>query len=263
MKTDPQIPFNIDEKPTFRTILKKNIQVQRDKIKLWENAELIQIEVPINRKNVSKILPIGLRPDQTNTATLFVANYPKTAFTGSYMEAALLIHVKSLLGRKGVHCCWMVVDDDTALIYGRELLGFPKKMAEIPYLLENDTLTTSVKRRGTKVLSIKAVRSTQEINPEPVFAKNFYNISGLGQLYLINPVWYFKPREAILESWKASAELQLEHSHFDPIRDLIADYSEVLEARFSIIDILSAKLMYPVGIAGFRSLYNAYNLRFR
>jgi acetoacetate decarboxylase len=98
----------------------------KDGVKLWEGARFILVDAPVDEKEARRILPWGMKPVDPPMATLFVADYPRTAFSAAYREAAVLIHVKTPFGR-GLHCCWMVVDDDTALILGRELLGYPKR----------------------------------------------------------------------------------------------------------------------------------------
>ena len=48
------------------------------------------------------------------------------------------------------------LDDDTAMSLGRELLGFPKKMAEIDVEVGEDSARAIVRRRGVDLLAIRA-----------------------------------------------------------------------------------------------------------
>ena len=114
---------------TFRRIRRA---IKKDGVKMWDGARLVLADVPVNAREAARILPWCMKPVDPPLATLFITDYPKNAFTVPYKEAAVLIHVRTPLGR-GIHCCWMVVDDDTALILGRENLGYPKKMADITY----------------------------------------------------------------------------------------------------------------------------------
>ncbi len=93
---------------------------------MWKESHIILGNVELNRQEASRILPMGLRLTENPTATLFIVDYLKPNFTAPYREAAMLIHVRTVFG-VGLHCAWMTVDDDTAMIYGRELLGYPKK----------------------------------------------------------------------------------------------------------------------------------------
>ena len=124
---------------------------------LWDDGHFILADVPLDREVAKKILPRGLRLDGSPTATLFIADYHKNSFTVPYKEAAVLIHVRSALG-KGVHCCWIIVDDDTALIHGRELLGFPKKMGDFVFEENGDHIKASITRRGVTVLELEGTR---------------------------------------------------------------------------------------------------------
>ena len=232
----------------------------RGEVKLWENARFVLVDVPLDRREARKILPLGLRPTEPPVGTLFVVDYTKTAFTVPYHEAALLVRVRAPLGR-GVHCCWMVVNDDTALIYGRELLGYPKKWADIEYEESGDRVKASVTRRGTEVLRIEASRGPAETNPAPVFNRKTYNVGGMGQFMAINPIWMFKPTEAIHESYTATASVTLRDSVYDPIARLVS--GEPLAARMVVMDIPGASYMLPVGLAGIFWHANTFNMRYR
>ena len=162
-------------------------------------------------------MPWGLKLTDPPTATLFICDYPKTAFTGAYKEAAVLVHVKTPLGA-GLHCCWMVVDDDTALILGREVLGYPKKLADIKYEESAGEVSASVTRRGVTVLSMVGRRGRTQNPAPPVFDFKTFNVSGPGQLYMVQPIWLFRPKEIIHESYQAEVEVTLRESAYDPIK---------------------------------------------
>lgn len=118
---------------------------------------------------------MGLGPNPT--ATLFIVDYTKRSFTVPYHEAALLVHVRTPLG-KGLHCPWMVVDDDTAMIYGREILGYPKKAADITFEEDGKNITAGVTRRGVEVLRIESTSKTRRTPPPPVFDYKTFNVGG-------------------------------------------------------------------------------------
>ncbi len=235
-------------------------RMARGRIKLWENARFVLVDLPLDRKETRRILPPGLWLDEPARATLFIANYTKTSFTVPYREAALLIQVDTLLGR-GVHCAWMVVDDDTALIYGRELLGYPKKLAEISFEEGEQGVKASVSRRGGPVVSVQAVRGAVEVNPEPVMGRKAFNVGGLGQATALNPLWMFKPREIIHQSHAARASIELYPSDWDPIERLVS--GPQLSARLAVIDIVGSSYMIPVGVAGPRWFTRTADMRYR
>ena len=85
---------------------------------IWTHARVLEAEVAISASIASSLLPAALRLEDPPTATLFVADYPETRFGSVYREAAVLLHAADTKG-PALHCPWMVVDDDTALILGR------------------------------------------------------------------------------------------------------------------------------------------------
>jgi acetoacetate decarboxylase len=115
---------------------------------------------------VADSLPPGFTPAEVPTASVFVAEYPETNFGSVYREAALMVAC-SFAGEPGNLCLGMVVDDDTALIGGREVYGFPKKMADIRLAIEGSRVRGSAARRGITFLEIAADLSAPVDLPAP------------------------------------------------------------------------------------------------
>ncbi len=245
---------------SFMENLKGILEPVRGDVKMWENARFLLAEVPLHAREARKILPLGMWPQEPARATLFIVDYTKTSFTAPYHEAAVLVHVRTPLG-KGLHCPWMIVDDDTGLIYGRELLGYPKKFGQFTFEEKTDGATAGVSRRGIEVMKIEARRREREDPPRPVFDFKTFNAGGPGQFFAVQPIWLFRPREVIRESWSVEAKVTLGESEYDPIARLVS--GPPLSARFVVMDILGSRYNLPVGVAGIRWFVNTYNLRFR
>ncbi len=228
--------------------------------KLWENARFVLADVPLNAAEARKIMPLGIKLVEPASGILFIADYTKTSFTIPYKEAALLVRVRTLFG-DGLHCCWMVVDDDTALIYGRELLGYPKKLAEITFEENGDLINASVTRRGIRAMAMEAERGASQPAPPPVFDLKTFNAGGLGQHFAVNPVWLLRPVEEIHASYEARVSLTLADSEFDPIARLVS--GSPIAGRLAVTDILGTKYMCPVGITGLRWFSRTFNMRYR
>lgn len=227
---------------------------------LWDDARFVLVDVPVNPQEAKKILPWGMRLSMPPKATLFVVNYTKTSFTVPYKEAAVLVHVRTPLG-KGLHCPWMVVNDDTALIYGRELLGYPKKLADIVYEEKGNHVHARVTRRGVTIMSIEGVRGPEQIHPPPVFNHKTFNAGGLGQFFAVQPIWMLRPQENIHSSHSAQVSLTLAESEYDPIAGLVS--GKPLGGRMVVLDIPGGRYLLPVGLTGLRWFLNTYNMRFR
>ena len=187
---------------------------------IWTNATVLTVEVRVARAAAVALLPAALRLPDPPTATLFVADYPETQFGSVYREAAVLLHGEDATGPT-LHCPWMVVDDDTALILGREVLGFPKKMAEIVLAARDGGLIGTVRRRGTEIMCLDATLQEPETDPEPLFARRMVNVIGTPtsgmRLVELPPA-----AEVIHSSLRAEARVTLRSSERDPLGELDA-----------------------------------------
>ncbi len=239
----------------------RTIFVGKDDIP-FQNASMVLFDVPLNHREVKKILPLGFWPTNPPMATMFFADYPIFPYGEPYREAIMMVHVRTPLGR-GIHCCWILVDNDVALIGGRDFLGYPKKIGELSFTENDGTISASVTRRGIKLMSVEARRTAREDNPGPVFRHKNFNLGGAGQLVTVNPVLFFKPKEVIHESFEAQAELTLNDSVFDPIARLIA--GDPVRARIVRMDILlPPDYIFPVGLTGgWRWFLNTFYMRYQ
>jgi acetoacetate decarboxylase len=228
---------------------------------MWKDAELLLMDVPLNKELVKTILPCGLWPTEPAMGTLVLVNYPVFPYGVPYHEALLMIHVRSILG-EGWHCAWILVDSDTALIPGRELLGYPKKMGDFYYTHKKDAISASVTRRGVKLFSVNAKRGGKEERPAPVFARKTFNVGGLGQMYIVSPLILFKVKEDIHESYKATVDLKMNYSKFDPIAEIIS--GPPVNARMVKMDIVDSDYYFMLWWTGGKNWFlNTFNMRNR
>ncbi len=130
----------------------------------FTGAEMLIASYRTDPDVVARILPRPLAAPREPRAVAFVARYPQTNFGPAYNEGALFIQAKR--GReRGLYCLAMPVDDDMAMVGGRERFGFPKKMAErISLEVAGAHWTGSVVRKGTELLHIEADLDT-EVRP--------------------------------------------------------------------------------------------------
>lgn len=121
----------------------------------FNNAEMLVANFETDEAVAKRILPKPLVFSSENIATAFIAKYPETNFGCVYNEGALFINCE-YKGERGFYCLSMPVDDDMALIGGREQFGYPKKMAEtITLQREGDHVIGSVVRKKTEIIRIE------------------------------------------------------------------------------------------------------------
>ena len=182
---------------------------------IWTNARMAFADVPVDPKAVRDWLPWPLSLASPPRATVFIADYPKTTFGSVYREAAVLVHVR-LFGVRMAFCPWMVVDDDRALILGRELLGYPKKMADIRFQEKGGELSASVLRHGVEVMRIEGAIGDVDAAPAPGIGRRAVNLRGL-MSFAPNHLLVFRPVETIHECRTLDARVTLRSSPDDPI----------------------------------------------
>ncbi|MBU1670456.1 MAG: acetoacetate decarboxylase family protein [Actinobacteria bacterium] len=224
-------------------------------------ARIVLADIPVDGREAQRLLPLGLRMQDPPMARVFVVNYGNAVYTESYNEASVILRVRSLLGSGG-HVCWMVVDDDTALILGRDLLACPKKLADIRYEESDGGVSAGVTRRGTKVLSIEAEIMEAEPSPAPVYGEKAFNVGGPCQALLFNPVWCFRLGEVIHSSHSARGTITFEESAYDPLAAVVGRREVDGPLRVAHVDINRLCYMFPVGIAGPAWAMRTYDLRF-
>ena len=121
----------------------------------FQNAEMLFAIFKTDPDIVQEILPKPLKPSLDAYGIVFVARYPETNFGCIYNEGALFLNCE-FKGERGVYCLSMPVDDDMAMIGGREYYGYPKKMAERISLERNgDQVVGYVSRKGTEIIRIE------------------------------------------------------------------------------------------------------------
>ena len=111
---------------------------------------------------VERLLPYPLKPASKPIAFAFIANYPSSNQGLPYYEGALILRCQ-FNGENGNYYLAMPVTDDRAMIGGREIFGFPKKIANV-HLERNDMDVYAYSERlGTKNIEIR-VKLTGKFN---------------------------------------------------------------------------------------------------
>ncbi len=243
---------------SFRSILR---QIQGEAGIPLGGCKYLQVDVPIDRAAARRLVPFGLWLTDPPRATLTAATYDTFPLGGPFCESALNIHVNSAVGR-GLLSTWIVVDDDRSLVSGRELMGYPKKMADFQIEHRQDHVSASVSRFGKRVFSMEADRLQPEPDPPPVVGVRHFNVGGPGQLLLFMPIWTYNPRETIHASYQMKVSLEVFDSELDPLAQIIS--GDPIGGRLSMLDSSGLKYFFPIGYTGGpRWFANSFALRYR
>ncbi|MEM7157116.1 MAG: acetoacetate decarboxylase family protein [Myxococcota bacterium] len=129
--------------------------------------------VAANRDALAALVPAPLVPNPDGQAALMVNRLTADVF-GTYHEVALLVP-SSLNGVEGAFTAYMYLDQDNPMGAGREIWGFPKKLATIG--IEGDgQIATRVERGGSAIIE-SVLELGPEIAPSDVpFNPTFFNL---------------------------------------------------------------------------------------
>jgi acetoacetate decarboxylase len=221
----------------------------------FTGAEMVSVVARTDPAVAAAVLPMPLQAPKDPVVTAFVAHYPETNLGVDYYEGALFLGAE-YRGEQGFYCLAMPVDDDTAMIGGREQFGFPKKMAD-HISLERDgaRVIGSVVRHGAEILHIEG-DAHEEVTPEPMWgtrevrdlegrparaSTSFlfkYSLAAQGGLFahlpqLVRQVTLMAPRESTIEGVEG-AKLELASSKVDALGEVPA--YEILSASYGVFD---------------------------
>lgn len=223
---------------------------------IFDEAEFVWARVALDRGAVQARLPSGLSAARPGTGVVFLAHYPQTTFGSVYSEAGLLIDVRHC-GRAAVHCPWMLVDDDVALIAGRELLGYPKKIGAFELNFGADHFRGVATRRGETLLRMTATLHDVDPAPPPILGQRVVNVRG--PIGLVQRLVVFEPREEVLQARRASVAIEVHGNERDPLHTF--GIGEVLSGHYSRIRI--GRRRGPVALRPISPLFALRNLALR
>src|SRR5512136_2420354 len=129
---------------------------KRNSLKLMRAGEFYDMErvtvfVDTKPEVVRRLLPPPLKPGALPIGSVFVADYPKTNFGVAYLESALSLQAQ-FNGEEGSYCLGMPVTNDIAMILGREIFGYPKKMANIHLKRQGEKVDGLTERHGVRLV---------------------------------------------------------------------------------------------------------------
>lgn len=223
---------------------------------IYRNAEYLTATLEVDADILRRFLPSGVKLASPARADLFCARFPDNSFGTAYQEAGLFVHIK--VGRHtGIHCPWMIVDNDIALILGREALGYPKKFGEINWQRDGAQIVASSSRQGVTLIEMQAQIGAVIDDPPPFLGRPHRNV--IGTLGLSVPrIVSFTPRETNLETRAVEMRLNWQGSEHDPLHSM--GLGEVVEARLHRVNI-AANLLPPIAWRPTNPLYLACRLQ--
>ncbi len=214
---------------------------------LYRDAHYLVADMEIDPAAARRWVPFPLRlvkKDGVALASIFTAFFPQNTFGSTYHEAGLFLHVEHL-GRRAIFSPWMLVDDDVALITGRELLGYPKKLGSIDLSIDGDRVRGVAVRRGARLLVMEGTLGERVVEPPPMLGRPHRNVrASLG--VALPEIIAFTPRERAIEVRRAQLEVTVGGSERDPLSDL--GFGAIRAAYLHRVDLGGSLPPIPVGV---------------
>ncbi|MHA1963227.1 MAG: acetoacetate decarboxylase family protein [Candidatus Thorarchaeota archaeon] len=202
----------------------------------YELAEtkIVTVMFITTRDAVERVLPPPLEPGDTLGASAYVAEFNRPNFCPPYNEAAVFVPCK-YEGEAGSYCLAMPVDNDIAMIGGREIYGYPKKIADSISVTRKDNDVHGVCiRRGIPIVEIKGtltavLEETVETGPH-FLVKSILDEKGVGAR--ANPI--LMRQKNVVELGKieiGEGSLTFGESKYDPLHEIPVE--EVMMVSYS------------------------------
>ncbi|CAM5325629.1 hypothetical protein TPAU25S_03286 [Tsukamurella paurometabola] len=151
----------------------------------------------------------------------------------------------------------MILDDDVALILGRELLGYPKKLGEIEWNLDDPFISATASRRGTDLITMSGRLGAVIETAPPILGRPHRNVTGTLGAALPRIVG-FTPGEHPIEAREVQLDdFRIGGTDRDPIDRM--GLGPVVEARLHRVN-LSAGIP-PVPLRPLTPLFSLTRLR--
>lgn len=202
---------------------------------LYRNAHYLAATVAVDAAQMQPWLPPGIRLTEPARADVFTAYFPDCNYGSIYHEAGIFVHIKTRGGKTGIHCPWMILDDDVALILGRELLGYPKKLGDIDWQHNATDIHATASRRGTALLTMGGRLGEEIAGAPPILGRPHRNVSTTAGLF-VPWILAFTPTETPIQVRRiADFALVIGGSERDPIDQM--GLGEVIDARLHRVDL--------------------------
>lgn len=119
----------------------------------WEGVRVVVFPFQPRPGAVESILPPGMEAS-SGPGIVTLLTYPSAEFIHAFNELVVLVPVR-VGDVEGNYVPYIYVTTDEALIPGREIAGFPKKLAEVIWERDGDQFRGSVTRWGKRILSLE------------------------------------------------------------------------------------------------------------
>jgi acetoacetate decarboxylase len=209
----------------------------------FRNREYFIISYETDPDALRAAVPEPLKPEDNIVHYEFI-RMPDSSGFGDYTESGQVISVRDLDGKLGSYTHSMYLDDEGPIAGGREIWGFPKKLARPRLAVDgNDTLLGTLdygtQRIATGTMGYKHNVCDIEAEQHKLGHTPNYLLKVLphvdGSARVCELVRFFLRDVTVLGAWSGPAALELRPHALAPIADL--PVRRVIGARHLIADL--------------------------
>ncbi|HYL88575.1 MAG TPA: acetoacetate decarboxylase [Burkholderiales bacterium] len=204
------------------------------------NREYLVVAYRTDPAALRAVVPEPLEIDEPLVKFEFIRMPDSNGF-GDYTESGQVIPVK-LAGERGSYVHAMYLNDDAPIAGGRELWGFPKKLAAPSLTVEKDTLLGTLDygpvriataTMGYKHKALDAAAARAALTAPSYLLKIIPHVDGTPRICEL--VRYFLEDVTVKGAWSGPAALQLAHHALAPVAEL--PVLEVLSGTHILADL--------------------------
>ncbi|WP_028206168.1 acetoacetate decarboxylase [Paraburkholderia nodosa] len=189
------------------------------------DREFLVITYRTDPEMLDKVIPAPLEMTEPIVKFEFIRMPDSTGF-GDYTESGQVIPVR-FQGKPGSYVHAMYLDDMSPIAGGREIWGFPKKLASPQLCIEKDTIhgvlrygqiPVAVATMGYKHRSLPHDRMLESLSSPNYLLKIIPHVDGTARICEL--VRYFCEDITIKGAWEGPAGLELFHHALAPVAAL-------------------------------------------
>lgn len=217
-------------------------------VREFPGAKILGMMYETEPEIIAGVLPPPLEPAAEPWALCFIAHYPQTNLGPGYREGALFVRCQ-FGGEVGNYCLSMPIDDEARMHNGRDIYGFPKKLAHIILKRDGNSVEGYIDRFGHRFITLRAELTDKldqlPIKVGPSYLFKYSPAADLsrgfdGAVYLVR-----QQTEINMKSFEmGSGEVVLEDSPHDPWAEI--KVKNVIAAYY----LVSTNRMFPGKIVG-------------
>lgn len=197
------------------------------------DREYLIISYESEPEAIRAALPEPLEPDGTNSVLYEFIRMPDSAGFGDYTESGLVIPAL-FRGERVNFTAQMFLDDEPPIAGGREIWGFPKKLANPNICHENETLLCTLHYGSVLCVTATMGYKHRELDPAPLLkslAKPSFMIKIIPHVdctpRICELVRYYLEDVTVKGAWSGPAALQFfDHAMCDvnrlPMREVVS-----------------------------------------